>query len=141
MEVKIKYHADITPIEAISKGNLIDLRCAEDVEMKKGEYKVISLGVSMELPEGYYAEVFPRSSTFKKHKILMANSVGIIDHSYCGDNDIIGFPAYAVEDTRIPKDTRIAQFKIVKDQPEFEFIRVDKLGNPDRNGYGSTGDR
>lgn len=139
MQVRIKYHADITKLEKIKQGDLIDLRCAEDVEMKQGEYKLISLGVSMELPVDYEAHVYARSSTPSKHGIICANSVGIIDSSYNGTNDIWRFPAYAIRDTFIPKDTRIAQFRIVKNQPSFDFIEVDKLNDKDRGGIGSTG--
>ena len=139
MEIKVKYHADITKLEKIKQGDLIDLRCAEDVEMKKGEYKLISLGVSMELPNDYEAHVYARSSTPSKHGIICANSVGIIDCSYRGDNDIWRFPAYAIRDTFIPKDTRIAQFRIMKNQPSFDFIEVEHLDNEDRGGIGSTG--
>lgn len=137
--IKIKYLADITPIEKIEKGNWIDLRCAEDVSLKKGEYKMISLGVAMELPSSYEAIVAPRSSTYKKYKVILVNSIGIIDESYCGDNDEWKYLAYAMEDTFIPKNERICQFRIVKHQPEVEFETVDNLGNANRGGIGSTG--
>ena len=140
MNIKIKYIRDIEPLEKISVGDMIDLRCAVDMDMKKGDYALIPLGVAMELPAGYEAHVYPRSSTFGKHKILMGNSVGVIDCSYCGDNDEWRFPAYAVEDTFIPKNTRICQFRIFENQPEFEFEVVDSLGNKDRGGIGITGD-
>lgn len=139
MKIKIKYLADIDKIQPIEIGNMIDLRCAEDIVMKKGEYKLIPLGVAMELPEGYYAHVYPRSSTFGRYKILLVNSVGIIDHSYCGNNDQWYYPAYAVEDTKIEKNTRIAQFRIFKQQPDVEIEEVEELGNDDRGGLGSTG--
>ena len=141
MIVKVKYHADITPISYIRTGDWIDLRTAEDVELKKGEFKLISLGVSMQLPFGYEASVIPRSSTFKKYKILQSNSCGLIDNSYHGDSDVWMFPAYAVEETFIPKDTRICQFRIIENQPKLDFVTVDDLGNPDRGGFGSTGER
>ena len=138
-KIKIKYLADIEPLE--QHGDWIDLRAAEDVELKKGEYKLIPLGVAMQLPEGYEAHVLPRSSTFKKHKIILANSIGIIDNDYCGDGDEWHFPAYATEDTFIKKNDRICQFRIVKNQPEIMFEVVDILGNDDRGGLGSTGIR
>ena len=93
----------------------------------------------MQLPSGYYAEMVPRSSTFKNYGLIMANSVGIMDESYCGDNDIWGFPAYATRDVEIKKNNRICQFRIVEKQPEIEFETVESLGNSDRGGYGSTG--
>ena len=139
MQIKIKYLTDIEKIEKIKVGDMIDLRCAEDIEMHKGEFKLIPLGVAMELPEGYEAHVYPRSSTFKKHKILLSNSVGVIDCSYNGDGDQWQFPAYAMEDTFIPKNTRICQFRIFKNQPEIELVEVESLGNENRGGIGSTG--
>lgn len=140
--IKIKYHTDITPIEFIGgndKSNWIDLRAAETVELKKGDLYYISLGVSMQLPEGYEAHVAPRSSTPKNFGIICANSFGIIDNSFCGNNDVWKLPCYAIRDTVINKNDRICQFRIVKRQPDVEFITVDKLGNPDRGGWGSTG--
>lgn len=140
MKIRIKYLSkDIDKIEKISVGDLIDLRCAEDTVIKKGELKLIPLGIAMELPKGYEAHVYPRSSTYKKHKILLSNSVGIIDESYCGDNDQWCFPAYATEDTFIEKNTRICQFRIFEHQPTLEFEEVETLGNSDRGGIGSTG--
>lgn len=139
MQIKIKYLTDIEKIEKIEVGDMIDLRCAEDIEMHKGEFKLIPLGVAMELPEGYEAHVYPRSSTFKKHKILLSNSVGVIDCSYKGDGDQWQFPAYAMEDTFIPKNTRICQFRIFENQPDIELVEVESLGNEDRGGIGSSG--
>ena len=142
-KIRIKYHNDnLTRLEYIGgekKSNWIDLRAAESVDMKKGEFRLISLGISMEIPDGYEAHVVPRSSTFKNFKILQTNSTGIIDNSYSGDNDIWFFPAYAVEDTHIEVNDRICQFRIIKNQPTIEFEEVDKLDNPDRGGHGSSG--
>lgn len=139
MKIKVKYLRDIEKIGKIKKGDLIDLRCGEDITMKAGEYRLIPLGVAMELPEGYEAHVYPRSSTFGNRKIFLANGTGIIDNSYCGDNDEWGFPAYATEDTEIKKNERICQFRIVRNQPEFDIETVETLGNEDRGGFGSTG--
>lgn len=141
MDLKIKYLADITPITRIggNKSDWFDLRAAKDVEMKAGEYKLIPLGVAMELPKGYEALVAPRSSTFKNFGIIETNSIGIIDESYCGDNDQWHFPAYALRDTVIPKNSRICQFRIIEHQPEIELVTVENLGNADRSGIGSTG--
>lgn len=138
--IKIKYHnPELTKISKIKIGDWIDLRAAEDVELKTGEFKIISLGVSMKLPEGYEAHVVPRSSTFKNWGIVQANSIGIIDNSYSGTNDIWKFPAYALRDTVIKTNDRLCQFRIVKRQPEINFIEVDKLDDKDRGGFGSTG--
>ena len=140
LEIKIKFHDDelIKP-EKISKGDLIDLRAAEDVEMKAGDFKLISLGVSMKLPEGWKAQMYPRSSTFKNFGIIQANSVGQIDNSYSGTNDIWKFPAIALRDTVIHKNDRICQFEIVPVQPPIRFTEVQVLDDEDRGGIGSTG--
>ena len=139
-QIKIKYFdKDMQKLEKRQKGGLIDLRSAEDVELKKGEFKLIPLGVGMKLPEGYKANVYPRSSTFNNFGIIMTNSVGQIDNSYSGDNDEWKFPALAMRDTVIHKNDRICQFEIQKIQPEIEFIEVEKLDDTDRGGVGSTG--
>ena len=138
-KIKIKYLRDIKKIQRFNTGDLIDLRAAETVEMKAGEYKAIPLGVAMELPKGFEAWVVPRSSTFKKYGVLLANGVGIIDESYKGDNDEWHFLAYAVRDTVIRKNERICQFRIVEHQPLIHLEEVEKLGNADRGGMGSTG--
>lgn len=141
MEIKIKYHSGMEqwPIEEYDKGDWIDLRAAEDVTLVKFQSAMISLGVSMQLPEGYHAQLLPRSSTFKNFGIIMANSMGIIDNSYCGDNDIWHFPAIAMKNGVIHKGDRIAQFRIVKNSESVAFVPVDTLGNPDRGGLGSSG--
>lgn len=137
--VKIKYHADITPIEAFDNGDWIDLRAAEDVEMNAGDFRLISLGVSMKLPEGYEAHIVPRSSTFKNWGIIQTNHMGVIDNSYSGDGDIWMFPALAMRDTKICKNDRICQFRIMEKQPKFIFDTVDYLEDPDRGGFGTSG--
>ena len=121
------------------KSDWIDLRCAETVTMEPGEFRILSLGISVELPEGYEAHVAPRSSTFKKFGLLMTNSIGIIDNSYCGDTDIWGFPALAFRKTTIHKGDRICQFRIVEQQPKIQFEEVEHLTGKERGGFGSTG--
>ena len=121
------------------KSDWIDLRAAEDTELKKGEFKLINLGVAMKLPKGYEAHIVPRSSTYKNFGIIQANHMGIIDESYCGDNDFWRFPAIAMRDTIIHKNDRICQFRIMKHQPFIEFEEVEMLGEKDRGGFGSTG--
>ena len=139
-KIQIKYFDnEIDKIEKISKGDLIDLRAAKDVEMKAGEFKLIPLGVGMKLPDGYKANVYPRSSTYKNFGIILANSVGQIDNSYSGDNDQWHFPAVALRDTVIHKNDRICQFEIQKIQPEIEFEEVEHLDSESRGGIGSTG--
>lgn len=139
MNIRIKYHADIEPLNKTDKGDWIDLRAAEDVELKAGEFKLISLGVSMELPKGYEALVIPRSSTFKNWGLLQTNHVGLIDNSYCGDNDVWKFPALATRDIEIKKNDRLCQFRIQKSMGNVEFENVLFLGNEDRDGFGSSG--
>jgi len=139
--IKIKYFSEeiekLTYIEG--KSDWIDLRAAEEVELHAGEFRLIPLGVAMELPRGYEAHVIPRSSTFKNFGILQANSMGLVDESYCGDNDQWYFPALAMRDTVIHVNDRICQFRIMKHQPELTFMQVDKLSGKDRGGFGSTG--
>lgn len=137
--VKIKYLKDIQKIERFNVGDWIDLRAAEDVRMKAGDYRMIPLGVAMELPKGYEALVAPRSSTFRKYGIILTNSVGIIDEAYKGDNDEWNFLAYAVRNTFIRKNERICQFRIIQHQPLIHLQEVESLGNADRGGIGSTG--
>ena len=138
--IKIKYFTDeIDKIEKIDKGDWIDLRAAETIELKAGEFKLIPLGVAMQLPEGHEAHMVPRSSTYKNFGIIQANHFGVIDESYCGDNDQWHFPAYALRDTVINMNDRICQFRIMKKQPQIHFEEVDFLGNEDRGGIGSTG--
>ena len=140
MIIPIKYFdSGIERIQKIKQGDWIDLRAAESVEMKQWDYKLIPLGIAIQLPEGYEANVVPRSSTFKNFGIIQTNSYGVIDNSYCGDNDQWFFPAFAMRDTYIKKNDRICQFRIVKKQPDFELEEVEHLDNPDRGGYGSTG--
>lgn len=137
--IKVKYHTDILPIERNEKGDWIDLRAAEDVEMMDGEDRLISLGVSMKLPAGYEAHIVPRSSTFKNWGIIQTNHMGVIDNSYSGTNDIWKFPAYAMRDTKICKNDRICQFRIMEKQPKFGIETVDILDDEDRGGFGSSG--
>lgn len=140
--IKIKYiDKDMPKLEYIDgeKSDWIDLRSAEDVEMEAGEFRIINLGVAMQLPDGYEAHIVPRSSTFKKFGIIQSNHFGCVDNSYCGDEDWWRFPALAMRDTHIYKGDRICQFRIMKKQPEITFEEVDHLGNKNRGGFGSTG--
>lgn len=138
-EIKIKYFTDLEPIQPAHTGEWVDLRAADSFELKKGEFKLIPLGVAMELPKGYEAIVAPRSSTFKNFKIIQVNSTGVVDNKYCGDEDQWFMPVLAIEDTVIKKNDRICQFRIQKCNPIINFIEVDHLGNENRGGHGSTG--
>jgi dUTP pyrophosphatase len=139
MEILVKYHADIHPLETTERGDWIDLRAAEDVELKAGESKYISLGVSMKLPKGYEALVIPRSSTFKHWGIIQTNHIGLIDNSYCGNDDVWMFPALATRDVLIEKNSRICQFRIQRKMEKPNLKTVDVLDSVNRGGLGSSG--
>lgn len=141
--INIKYFTDDIPELTYidGKSDWIDLYASETVELKAGDFKLIPLGVGMILPEGYEANIVPRSSTFKNYGIIQTNHFGVIDESYCGDNDMWKFPAYATRDTVINKGDRICQFRINKHQPEILFNKVEHLTDKDRNGFGSSGIR
>lgn len=140
MTIKIKYHnKTMEKVTPIKNGDWIDLRAAETVQMKAGDFRLISLGVSMKLPEGCEAHVVPRSSTFKKWGVLQTNSMGVIDNSYCGENDIWRFPALAMRDTVIEEGDRICQFRIVRKMEDVTFETVERMEDEDRGGFGSTG--
>jgi dUTP pyrophosphatase len=142
MEIKVKYFdPEIEKIQKISKGDWIDLRSAESVDLKAGEYRLIRLGVGMILPDGYEAIVAPRSSTPSKFGVLLSNSIGVIDNSYSGDADEWRFPALAIRDTHIEKGDRICQFRIIKNMDQVEIVEVDRLNEISRGGIGSTGKR
>ena len=156
MNIKIKYFDGARKLEVISKGNWIDVYANADMIIKEGERAMIPLGFAMQLPEGFEAHLAPRSSTFKTWGIIQTNHVGVIDNSYCGDNDQWFYPAYClmgkettydieigefVKYTEIKKGDKIAQFRIIEIQPPIEFEEVEVLGNDDRNGFGSTGTR
>lgn len=140
-EIKIKYFTDqIEKLTYIAgKSDWIDLRASEDVVLKQGEFALIPLGVAMELPKGYEAHIVPRSSTYKTFGLIQANSCGIVDGSYCGDNDMWRMPVIAMRDTEIHVNDRICQFRIVENQPEIHFTELEHLGNADRGGFGTTG--
>lgn len=140
-EIKIKYFTDkIEKLTYIAgKSDWIDLRASEDVVLKQGDFALIPLGVAMELPKGYEAHIVPRSSTYKNFGLIQANSCGIVDGSYCGDNDMWRMPVIAMRDTEIHVNDRICQFRIMKNQPEIHFTELEHLGNADRGGFGTTG--
>ena len=150
MKIKIKYFDNAKELNMIEKGNWCDLYANKDMFIPEGERAMIPLGIAMQLPEGYEAHVVPRSSTFKTWGIIQTNHIGIIDNSYCGDNDQWFYPAYCLEPknfidnqygTLIRKGDKIAQFRIIEVQPKLEFEKVESLGNKDRGGFGSTGSK
>lgn len=139
--IKIKYHTDkIEKLDYIAgKSDWIDLRSAEDVVLEEGEFRLISLGISVKLPEGYEMIIAPRSSTYKNFGIIQTNSIGVVDETYCGNDDIIKMPVKADRHTEIHVNDRICQFRIQKHQPQIVFQEVESLGDENRGGFGSTG--
>ena len=139
--IKIKYFSDeIEKLRNIAgNSDWIDLRVAENVVMKKGEFKLIRLGVAMELPAGYEAHVVPRSSTYKNFGLIQTNHMGVIDESYKGDADEWKWPALAMRDTEVHVGDRLCQFRIMKHQPQISFFEVASLENEDRGGFGTSG--
>ena len=140
-QIKIKYFTD--KIEKLAyidgKSDWIDLRASEEVTLKQGEFALVPLGVAMELPKGYEAHIVPRSSTYKNFGVIQANHCGVVDGSYCGDNDMWRMPVIAMRDTQIHVNDRICQFRIMKNQPEILFQEVEHLEGKDRGGFGTTG--
>ena len=140
-QIKIKYFTD--KIEKLAyidgKSDWIDLRASEEVTLKQGEFALVPLGVAMELPKGYEAHIVPRSSTYKNFGVIQANHCGVVDGSYCGDNDMWRMPVIAMRDTQIHVNDRICQFRITKNQPEILFEEVEHLEGKDRGGFGTTG--
>lgn len=139
--IKIKYFSEeidkLTYIDG--KSDWIDLRAAKEMELKAGQYAMIPLGVGMKLPEGYEAHIVPRSSTYKNYGLIQTNHMGVVDESYCGDNDQWHMPVYALRDTVIHVNDRVCQFRIMEHQPKIVFEEVEALNAPDRGGFGSTG--
>jgi len=142
-KILIKYfdngEGQVPKVSQVDGSDWVDLRASVETVMESGDFVLIPLGVAMKLPDGYEAHVIPRSSTFKRYGILMANSYGMIDESYCGNTDQWHFPAYATRDTVIHKDDRICQFRIVRKQPFLLFKEVEELEGKSRGGFGSTG--
>lgn len=136
MEVKVQ--GGQMPNNQNGKGDWYDLYLAEDVSLQKGEYREISFGIAIKIPSNCTAYIVPRSSTFRKYGILQANGIGVIDASYCGENDILKFPAYATRNTELKKGDRIAQMTVMPTS-DIAFSSVLFLNFSDRGGFGSTG--
>lgn len=139
--IKVKYFTEeiekLAYIDGVS--DWIDLRASETVTLRQGDFKLIPLGVAIALPPGYEAHVVPRSSTFKNYGLLQVNSCGVIDGSYCGDEDMWYMPVYATRDTVVTKNDRICQFRIMENQPKLVFEQVAHLEGKNRGGFGTTG--
>jgi dUTP pyrophosphatase len=140
MRILVKYFKEDTKrLQKIDKGDWIDLSSDEDIDLSVGDFKLIPLGIAMKIPDGYEAHVAPRSSTFKNWGVIQTNSVGVVDHSYQGNNDQWFMPVYATRNTSIKRGDRICQFRIIKKMPPVIFDEVEKLDSADRGGHGSTG--
>lgn len=144
LRILVRYHdthggEPLQKIQKIAIGDWIDLRAAEEVTLSGGDFALVSLGVSIKLPDGYEAHIVPRSSTYKNWYVIQTNHLGVIDNSYCGDNDIWYAPVLAFKETVIHKNDRICQFRIVEKMPDIEIVEVDHLDGEDRGGFGSTG--
>ena len=139
--IKIKYHSDrIEKLKYIDgKSDWIDLRSAADYSLKAGDFALIDLGISVQLPDGYEMITAARSSLFKNYGLIQTNAIGIIDETYCGDEDVIRMPVYATRDTEVHVNDRVCQFRIIEHQPRIIFEEVETLGNTARGGFGSTG--
>jgi len=140
LNIKVKYHnPNLIHITKITQGDWIDLRASHTYELQKDDFALINLGISMKLPEGYEAHIAPRSSTFKNYGVIQTNSVGVVDNSYSGNNDIWMMPVYATRNCIIEQNDRICQFRLVKKMDEVNFSEVDNLDGTDRGGFGSSG--
>lgn len=139
--IKVLYHdPDLQKLEYIDgKSDWVDLRCAEEIAIREGDFALVNLGISVKLPEGFEMIIAPRSSTFKNYGLIQTNSIGVIDESYSSDKDIIKWPCYATRDTVVRKGDRICQFRILEHQPKLIFHEVSTLGDNERGGFGSTG--
>lgn len=139
--IQIKYHTDkIEKLRYIDgKSDWIDLRAAKDYDLKKGDFCLIDLGISVKLPEGYEMITAPRSSTFKNYGLIQSNGIGVVDESYCGDDDVLMMPVFATRDVHISVNDRLCQFRLFKHQPEIDFDEKEHLGAESRGGFGSTG--
>lgn len=142
-QIQIIYHDPNMPkLEFIEgKSDWIDLRASVGGTFKAGDFALVDLGVSMKLPEGYEAHIAPRSSTFKHWGIIQCNSVGVVDNSFSGTNDVWKMPCYFTRDTTIKPHDRICQFRIMKKMEPVTFNEVEELDSVDREGFGSTGTR
>jgi len=140
LDLKVKYHVEgLEKIKKIEKGDWIDLRSAYDEEFKAGEWGFIDLGISVKIPKGYEAHIVPRSSTFKNWGLLQVNGMGIIDESYSGENDLWKMPVLATKDTKINKNDRVCQFRLIEKMPQLRIIEVENMEDESRGGFGSTG--
>ena len=158
MNLEIRYFEGATPLKINPLGNMIDVYANKDVFIPYMAQALVPLGFAMKLPLGHIAKLLPRSSTFKTWGVIQTNHVGIIDETYCGDNDEWMIPLQCtmpkqtikteinghkvtISGTWIKKGDKIAQFEIVRATPTsaYNFIPVEHLNYSNRGGFGSTG--
>ena len=139
VKIPIHYLPGSPHLEITNYGGCVDLYNYEELCLKAGKKGFINFGISMKLPEEYDALILPRSSTFKRYGILLTNSVGYIDNSYNGTEDYWMACVYATRDITIPKGTRCFQFRLIKRQPNIDFVQQNSLNNTNRGGFGSSG--
>lgn len=177
MKIKIlRLNKNIDMPTIIDKGDWVDLRLSQVTTLKAPyatmlkrkkdndeikrvrnvvfDFQLLPLGIAMKLPKGFEAMLLPRSSTFKKYGIIQTNSQGVIDETYCGNNDEWKMPVIAYKDVTIPANERICQFRIQLSQKasiwqklkwlfsnKIELVEVDSLSDENRDGFGSTGSK
>lgn len=168
MKIKVRLINPNCKFEFIDKGEWIDLRAAQTVELKGPfantlngkrdkrdvvfDYQLIPLGFAMQLPKEFEAPIIPRSSSFKVWGIIQSNHLGLIDSSYSGNNDEWKMPVIAFKDATILEGEKICQFRIQPSQKasiwtkikwlftnKIEFEFVDSLDGENRGGFGTTG--
>lgn len=140
MQLHINYFNEDQPkLVQHEKGDWIDIPSPNAYSYKAGDTVFVKFGFSIKLPNNHEAHIVPRSSTFKNYGLLLTNSTGIIDNSYCGDNDEWCAMFYATRDGEIKIGERLVQFRLFRNQPKLEILEVDSTGDSDRGGYGSTG--
>ena len=129
------------PQYATSQSAGIDLRAnlSEAITLKPMERKLIPTGLFIELPEGYEAQIRPRSGLALKHGITVLNTPGTIDADYRGEIGVI-LINLSNEDFTIEHGERICQMVIARHE-QAEWIQVDELNETERGagGFGHTG--
>lgn len=136
--IEYKLKSENAGIFEIEGGDLFDLCITEDIDLKQGEDKLVSLGIVVKAPKGYFFKLYPRSSTFRKTGLLLTNGVGIIDENYCGEDDIIKAHVYATRNVQVVVGTRLFQLELTKKLPQPTLMQVETMNSKNRGGYGST---
>jgi len=136
----------ILPTKGTERSAGFDFYLPDDVTIPHLGTKRVLLGLVIETPPGHMLLVAPRSSTFKNWGIKLANTVGIVDEDYAGDQDDMCLLLHnpdPYQSRSVPKGTRIAQGIFVPVSSDFEWHEVpegESMGES-RGGWGSTGTR